>query len=203
MGSLDAAESLQLLRLDGNLSTKANLASGSLDEGHTVRVQRLVDRGSTRNGLDQGNASSSEGSLRGGTTLAALADILDDGSLHGKLDKVEREEPNDVPDPDDSDPTARNGTDVSEAPVSVRGDDRGNKLGDTEGNDQGDGGSLHEEESVRTGDEDESLGDNRDLKVGDHVEHAIVGNRDTRPVLEVDTKLALEEIGLQDDNDSG
>ena len=105
------------------------------------------------------------------------------------------------PDPDDPDPTARDGTDVSEAPVSVSGDDRGNKLGDTEGKEQGDGGALHEEESVRTGDENESLGNDRNLKVDNHVEHAIVGKWDTWPVLELDTKLALEEIGLQDDND--
>ena len=105
------------------------------------------------------------------------------------------------PDPDNSDPTARDSTDVSEAPVSVCGDDRGNKLCDTEGKEQGDGGTLHEEESVRTGDEDESLGNDRDLKVDDHVEHAIVGRWDTRRVLELDTKLALEEIGLQDDDD--
>ena len=96
MCSLNAAESLQLLRLDGDLSTEANLASGPLDEGHTVGVQRFVDRGGARNGLDQGNTSSSEGSLRGSATLAALADVLDDGGLHGKLDKVKREEPNDV-----------------------------------------------------------------------------------------------------------
>ena len=55
-----------------------------------------MDRGGTRSGLDQGNASSSEGSLGGGTTLATLAEVLDDGSLHGEFDEIEREEPNDV-----------------------------------------------------------------------------------------------------------
>lgn len=39
MGSLNTAESLQLLRFNGNLPTKANLARSPLDEGHTVRVQ--------------------------------------------------------------------------------------------------------------------------------------------------------------------
>jgi hypothetical protein len=39
VSSLDTAESLQFLRLDRDLSTKANLAGGPLDEGHTVRVQ--------------------------------------------------------------------------------------------------------------------------------------------------------------------
>ena len=55
-----------------------------------------MDRGGAGSGLDQGNTSNSEGSFVGGTTLATLADILDDGSLHGKLDEIEREEPNDV-----------------------------------------------------------------------------------------------------------
>ena len=105
------------------------------------------------------------------------------------------------PDPNDSDPTTRNGTNVSEAPVSVRGDDRGNKLGNTEGQEQGDRGALHEEESVRAGDEDEGLRNDRDLEVDNHVERTIVGDWDTRPVLEVDAEFVLEEIGLQDDND--
>ena len=55
-----------------------------------------MDRGGTRSGLDQGNTSSSEASLIGGTTLATLAEVLDDGSLHAELDKIEREEPDDV-----------------------------------------------------------------------------------------------------------
>ena len=39
IGSLDTAESLQLLRLDRNLSTEANLAGSPLDEGYTVGIQ--------------------------------------------------------------------------------------------------------------------------------------------------------------------
>ena len=96
MGGLDAGESLQLLGLDGNLSTEANLAGSPLDEGHTVGVQRLVDRGSTGSGLDQGDTGSSKGSLGSCAAVAALTEILDDGSLHSKFDEIEREEPNDV-----------------------------------------------------------------------------------------------------------
>ena len=55
-----------------------------------------MDRGSTRSGPDQGNTSSPEGGLGGGAALATLTEVLDDGSLHGKLDEIEREEPNDV-----------------------------------------------------------------------------------------------------------
>jgi len=96
MGGLDAAESLQLLWLDRNLSTKANLSGGPLDERDTIGVQRLVDGGDTRSGLDQGNASSPEGSLIRGTTFATLADVLDDSGFHRKLDEIEREEPNNI-----------------------------------------------------------------------------------------------------------
>ena len=96
MGGLDAAEPLQLLWLDGNLSAEANLSGGPLDEGDTIGVQRLVDRGDTRSGLDQGNASSPDGSLVRGATFATLANVLDDSGFHRKLDEVEREEPNNV-----------------------------------------------------------------------------------------------------------
>jgi len=104
------------------------------------------------------------------------------------------------PDPDDSDPATRNGTNAGEAPVSVQGDDGRDKLGNAEGDKQSDGGTLHEE-SMRTCDEDEGLGDDCNLEVDDHVEHAIVGEWDTWSVLEVDAEFILEESGLQDDND--
>ena len=39
MGGLDAAESLQLLWLDGNLSAETDLAGSPLDKRHTVGVQ--------------------------------------------------------------------------------------------------------------------------------------------------------------------
>ena len=105
------------------------------------------------------------------------------------------------PDPNYSDPTTRNGTNVSEAPVSVRGDDGGDKLGNAESDDQGDRRTLHKEESVRASDEDQGLGNDRNLKVGDHVEHTIVGEWDTWFTLEVDAKCILEERSLQNDND--
>ena len=42
------------------------------------------------------------------------------------------------PDPNNSDLAARNGMNISEAPVSVHGNDGGDKLGDAESDDQGD-----------------------------------------------------------------
>jgi len=87
-----------------------------------------VDRGGTGCGLDQGDASSSEAGLSSGAALTTLANVLDDGSFHSKLDEIEREEPDDIPDPNNSDPATGNGTDLGEAPVSVRGDNGRNKL---------------------------------------------------------------------------
>lgn len=105
------------------------------------------------------------------------------------------------PDPNDSDPTTGNGTDLGEAPVSVRGDNGRNKLGRAEGEEQRNRGTLHEEESVGPSDEDERLRDDGNLEVDDHVEHTIAGGWDVWQVLEADAELLLEEVGLQDDDD--
>ena len=61
------------------------------------------------------------------------------------------------PDPDDANPTARNGTDVSETPVSVSRNDGRDKLGNAECDKQGGRGAFHEEESMGTSNENECL----------------------------------------------
>lgn len=78
------------------------------------------------------------------------------------------------PDPDDTDPTARDRPDVGEAPVAVRSDDAGDKLSQTEGEEKSSRGSLHEEEAVRSGHEDQGLGDDSHLQVNNHVKLRIV-----------------------------
>jgi hypothetical protein len=98
-------------------------------------------------------------------------------------------------DPNDSDPATRNGANLGEAPVAVRGDDGRNELGNAEGEEQGSRGTLHEEETVRPSHENESLRDDGNLEVDDHVEHTIVGSWDAWRVFEVDAKLILEEGG--------
>ena len=55
-----------------------------------------MDRGNAGGGLDQGNTGGSEGSLSNGTTFTTLANVLDNGCFHSKLDEIQREEPNDV-----------------------------------------------------------------------------------------------------------
>ena len=101
--------------------------------------------------------------------------LLDDGRLHCEFNPVKRDEPNNIlrmkldyitikpcekntyPDPDDTDPTTRDRSDVGEAPVTIGGDDRRDELSDTERTEERIRRTLHEEESVRTGDEDQSL----------------------------------------------
>lgn len=89
---------------------------GPLDETGTVRVERLVDRGSSgrcalelvgRNGLVEGNWRLEHA----------------DDCAHSKLDEVKRQEPNDVPNPDNTDPCSRDTFDISERPVTVGSND--------------------------------------------------------------------------------
>lgn len=108
------------------------------------------------------------------------------------------------PDPDDTDPTTRDGTNLGEAPVTVGSNDRRDKLSDTEGTEESERRTLHEEESVRTGDEDQSLGDDGDLEVDNHVQLLIVVvDGLTRCVSESNTELVLEESGVEDDSNEG
>lgn len=91
---LDAAEPLELLGLDRDSASKADLAGGAFDEGDTIGVEGLVDRGGAGLGADQGNTAFL-GSL-GGSERVASTELLDDGCLHGELDQVKGEEPDDV-----------------------------------------------------------------------------------------------------------
>jgi len=158
-------------------------------------------------GLGAGERDAALGAQRSGLESllgAVVADPLDDGGLHAELDKVEREEPDDIPDPDDTDPATRDGVDLGEAPRAVGGDDGGDELGDAEGADEGGRGTLKEEERVRTGDEDQGLGDDSDLEIDDHVELLVVGvDLGAWGVLEGDVELVLEEIGLEDHDHEG
>ena len=55
---------------------------------------------------------------------------------------------------------------------------------------------------MRTGDKDQSLRDNGDLKVYNHVQLRVVGV-DGEIGVQADTKLSLEEIGTHDNNNQG
>lgn len=100
------------------------------------------------------------------------------------------------PNPDDTDPSTRDGLNLGEAPVTVRGNDRRDELGDAESTHERDRGSLHEEEPVRTRDEDERLRDDGNLEVHNHVQLRVVVVHRVRR--ERHAKLVLEEVGLKD-----
>lgn len=59
--------------------------------------------------------------LRSVLRLASVVSL--DSSPDSELDEIKREEPDEVPDPGDSDPSTRDTLDVGETPVSVGGDD--------------------------------------------------------------------------------
>jgi len=104
-----------------------------------------VDRGSAR--LSAGDRNTS-GSFCEHLVFTALTKGFDDGSLHGEFDPIEGSEPNDVPNPDDTDPATRDGLNLGEAPVRISGNDGGDKLGNSECGHEGDGRTFHKEESV-------------------------------------------------------
>ena len=204
LGSLDAGEALELAlaHLDA-LVSEARTVSSTLEEADTVGVHRLVDGSSARSGAGKRNLSTGGLGSLGSLALATVAESLDDGGLHRELDPVQGEEPDDVPDPDDTDPASGDGVDISEAPVGVRGNDGRDELSNGKGTEEGSGRALHEEEAVRASDEDERLGDHGNLEVDNHVQLAIVvvpASLSVRRVLERDTELVLEEVGLEDDD---
>src|ERR1700722_8878250 len=82
---LYAAESLQLLGFHGNLLSKSNLASSTLDERHTIRVHRLVERGCARLSAGDRNALVRE---RPKLHCVTCTEPFDDGSFHGKFDPI-------------------------------------------------------------------------------------------------------------------
>ena len=149
-------------------------------------------------------------------TLAGPCDLtlakgLDECGLHDELDQIKGEEPDEIlreqvseqirckrsrtySDPDNADPCSGDGVDLGEAPVGIGGDDGGDDLGDDEGT-EGSGGTLHEEEAMRTGD--------GNLEIEDHVELVVVDVLAAvcLSVRERDTELVLKEGSLDDDND--
>jgi hypothetical protein len=164
-----------LTHLDLLSAFESNAPSSPLYERNTITIQALVDTSNTAGSAGNGNtlALALDFSLQ--FLLVTLAEVLDDSSLHGEFHTVKWEEPNEVPYPDNSDPSAGDACDLREWPVTESSDDGGDELGDTEGNEERIGWPFHEEEAVRASDEDEGLRDDGDLEVDDHVNDRIIG----------------------------
>lgn len=94
--SLDTREAAELLGLDRDLLPEADLVGGTTEEADTVRVQRLVDRRSAGLGTGDGDTAGSLASLLAKGGLVTLTQPPDDGSLHGELDEIERQEPDNI-----------------------------------------------------------------------------------------------------------
>ena len=118
-------------------------------------------------------------------------------------DKHANERTNDeitYPNPDDTNPAAGDRLNVGEAPVAVGSDNRRDELGDAERAHESERRTLHEEESVRTRDEDERLRDDSDLEVDNRMKLAVVvvaGSR-RRTAGERDAELVVEPGGTDD-----
>lgn len=93
---LDAAESLQLFWLHRHLLAEPNLAGRATNEGNTVGVQGLVDRGGAGLCSCHGDARTCGDGLLREFASVTLAERFDDGGLHRKLDGIERDEPYNV-----------------------------------------------------------------------------------------------------------
>ena len=108
------------------------------------------------------------------------------------------------PNPDNTDPTTLDGLDLGEAPVTVHSDDRRNGLRNAERTHESERRTLHEEEAVRTRDEDESLRDDGNLEVDDGVElRVVVVGRLARTTSEGRTERIGEPGRADDDRNEG
>jgi len=127
--SLDGGESLQLVLGHVDLLASLELVGGSRDKVGSVGVEGLVS------GSGSGQSFSRLVDEGGGSTGSlSLLQVLDDGELHGVLDEIHGEVPNNVPDPDDTNPSTRDGSDVGETPITESGNDGRDQLSETEGN---------------------------------------------------------------------
>lgn len=194
MLGLNRGESVEFVLGHVDLLSLAQTDSvdGSRQPRGSVGVQGLVSRLSSS---DRGTSGVDRVGESGLSSLSLL-ESLDDGELEGELDQVEGEVPDDVPHPNDTDPSTGDVVHVRETPITETGDDGGNELGQTEGKHKSDGRSFHPGEAMRSSDEDQCLRDNGDLEVNDHVQSSVV---DT--LVGIDTELAFEEVGVVDDDE--
>lgn len=102
MLSLNRGESVEFVLGHVDLLTLAQTDSvdASRQPRCSVGVQGFVSRLSSSDGSSLGI----DGVRKRGLRRLSLLKSLDDGELHGELDEIEREVPNDVPDPNDTDP---------------------------------------------------------------------------------------------------
>jgi hypothetical protein len=94
--SLETRETAELLGLDRHLLPETDFVGGTAKEGDTVGIERFVNGSGARLGTSDRDAASRLTGLLAEGSLVALAQILDDGSLHSELDQIHRQEPDNV-----------------------------------------------------------------------------------------------------------
>lgn len=156
---LDRRKALKFALIHMNLlsTRESNRPRRTSDKADTIAIQTLVNATDAARRACNGHTGTLALDFRLELLLVTLTEELDDGSLHGKLDTVQRQEPNKVPYPDDTDPATRDAGNLSEWPVTIGSDDGRDELGNAEGDEERPRWPFHEEEAVRTGDEDECL----------------------------------------------
>ena len=89
---------------------------------------------------------------------------------------------------------------LRETPIAVRSNNRRHELGDTKSKQESDRRTFHEEESMSSGDEYQSLRDNSNLQIGDHMQLWVI-LVDRRLAVQAHAEFALEKCSLNDDDD--
>ena len=155
-----------------------------------VRVQRLMDGGNVWLSVSQGYTIIT---MRLDSIECMMGkQLLDDSCLYCEFNPVKGDEPNNIlwmksdyitikpfekntyPDPDDTDPTTRDRSNIGKAPVTMGSDDWLDELSNTEGTEEHIWRTLHVEESMWTSDKDQSLWDDCDLEVDFHVQLFVI-----------------------------
>lgn len=118
------------------------------------------------------------------------------------FDEIQRKEPDQIPEPDNSRPRPATALNVGERPIGPDSNECGDQLSDEESDDQDQRWTFTEEETMRTGDEYQCLTDRRNLKIDDRVEHRMIPagirRRFSIVVKLTDTEVIMEERGLND-----
>jgi len=100
------------------------------------------------------------------------------------------------PNPNYTNPSTRDRLYLRETKVGVSGDNRGYQLRNAEGGTESSRRAFHEEEAMRTGDEDQRLRYNSNLKVYNHVKLRVIATGRGWTSVEGNFELVIEEVGL-------
>ncbi|KAI9252286.1 hypothetical protein BDA99DRAFT_177685 [Phascolomyces articulosus] len=201
--SLSRRETTHFLLIHAQFLAKELLAKVT---GLFQRLQRLctvsvvTGRGRTRHGRSATRLTTGQRSLVFHKSVLGSKD-----TLHTKLEEIHGQEPDKVPDPNNTSPIPTTATHISEAPVGIDGNEGSNQLSNNESGHQVNRWTFHEEPAAGTSDENQTLRHNRNLQVDDRVVNMIIDpiiGTGTRVFStgQFNTKLIMEESGVEHDS---